>query len=111
MEIKVHVDAKMVADALSAAIEYGSTYWARYKSGKILKTCLGDIDHPIIIEDFEGGKTFELSYIRIERGLKSMAEKSPKHFGDLIDPDGVSCDAFTYDALLQHCCFGELVYG
>jgi len=44
----------------------------------------------------------------IQRGVKIMAEKYPRHFGDWIAEND---DATTGDVFLQCCLFGEVVYG
>jgi hypothetical protein len=43
----------------------------------------------------------------IKRGMQAMLEKYPHHFADLVDGDG---DMSTYDAFVQCCCFGEMIY-
>ena len=109
MEINVKVNDADIEDAIGAALEYGSTYWCQYKSGNFKAVCHNVPDaKPLVIIDTEDGKEYELSYARIKKGLKTMVQKSPKHFADLLSENA---DCWTYDALLQHCCFGELVYG
>ncbi len=44
----------------------------------------------------------------IKGGVKIMAEKYPRHFGDWI---GENDDATTGDVFLQCCLFGEVIYG
>lgn len=44
----------------------------------------------------------------IQRGVKIMAEKYPRHFGDWIKEND---DAITGDVFLQCCLFGEVIYG
>lgn len=44
----------------------------------------------------------------IQRGVKIMAEKYPRHFGDWLSEND---DAITGDVFLQCCLFGEVVYG
>lgn len=44
----------------------------------------------------------------IQRGVKILAEKYPRHFGDWI---GENDDAITGDVFLQCCLFGEVIYG
>lgn len=41
--------------------------------------------------------------------LQVMAEKDPRHFGDLISDSGA--DATTYDVFMQYVVLGEVVYG
>lgn len=41
-------------------------------------------------------------------GLRLMADKSPRHFTDLITEND---DAITHDVMVQYIVFGEIVYG
>lgn len=61
----------------------------------------------ITVQD-EPGKTFRLDRDAIQKGLKVMATKCPKHFGDLLAENE---DATTGDVFVQCCIFGEVVYG
>lgn len=57
----------------------------------------------------EGEKEFyKLGLPELERGLKIMLEKYPKHFADLVDDNA---DGDTADCLVQLSIFGELIYG
>lgn len=51
---------------------------------------------------------FTLDYAAIERGLKVMCEKYPKHWKDLIEDNH---DAITADVLVQCALLGEVQYG
>lgn len=51
---------------------------------------------------------FRLDRGALERGLKLMAEKHPRHWADVV---GDNADAETGDVFLQLCLFGEVVYG
>lgn len=44
----------------------------------------------------------------LNRGLKVMAAKYPRHFQDFLNEDA---DATTGDVFVQCCLFGEIVYG
>lgn len=44
----------------------------------------------------------------IRSGLRTMAEKDPGHFGDLLSEND---DAITHDVFIQHVVFGEVIYG
>lgn len=44
----------------------------------------------------------------IRTGLRTMAEKDPSHFGDLVSEND---DAATHDVFIQHVLFGEVIYG
>lgn len=58
--------------------------------------------------DEEGGKEYTLALDLIRPGLKAMATKEPRHFGDMMSGND---DATTADVFLQCCLFGEVVYG
>jgi len=53
------------------------------------------------------GKGYVLDMDAIKRGIKVMAEKYSRHFGDFQSERG---DAITADVFLQCCLFGEIVY-
>ena len=44
----------------------------------------------------------------VQRGLQTMAEKYPRHWGDFIRENE---DAITGDVFIQCCLLGEVVYG
>lgn len=44
----------------------------------------------------------------IERGLKLMQEKHPRHFGDFLSGND---DAITGDVFIQCCLLGTVIYG
>ena len=63
------------------------------------------------IEDCgEGGEPVEhlLNRAAIERGLKLMAEKQGRHWGNFLSGND---DAITGDVFLQMCILGEVKYG
>lgn len=62
------------------------------------------------VNDDDAGRVNELriDMPAIEKGLKVMAEKHPRHFADFI---GDNADATTGDVFIQCVVFGELVYG
>lgn len=58
--------------------------------------------------DDDPNKTHILNLLKIKSGLKIMAEKYPRHFGDWLAEND---DATTGDVFLQCCLFGEVKYG
>jgi hypothetical protein len=128
-----NISKERIADVLCSAFEGGSNYWYRIEKevtpeeGKRFKTFpdLGDgtsyLDLPLseggalIVSDFNGvneGETPKkrtLNLSSIQRGLKVMAEKYPRHFGHFLDEE--RADSITGDVFLQCCLFGEIVYG
>lgn len=61
-------------------------------------------DHP----DEEGENSLEVGIGEIKKGLRLMAEKSPKHFMDIMHEND---DAITSDVFMQYVILGEIVYG
>ena len=53
-------------------------------------------------------KLYILDLPKIKSGLKIMAEKYPRHFGNWLSEDD---DATTGDVFIQCCLFGEVKYG
>lgn len=58
-------------------------------------------------EDAQPKELF-VTHEALQRGLKIMAEKYPKHFADLV---GENDDAMTHDVMVQCCLLGDIVYG
>jgi len=61
-------------------------------------------DHPTE----EGSGTKSIGLLEVKAGLRSMAEKAPRHFADLLNEND---DAITHDVFMQHIVFGEVIYG
>jgi hypothetical protein len=115
-KVSYEVSMQMLEDNLVSACEGGSGYWARdmealTKTGKFYKDILKygfklrDITDA---KTLEGGKIHRVSHAQIGRGLQVMAEKYPRHFGDMMNENG---DAETGDVLLQCIVFGKVLYG
>ena len=122
MNVQVKVSPEIIQNTLCSAFEGGSNYWYRiedYVKPKSLKVrsdkkqVFKHLDYPmneggaVIIKDMEGGKIYHLTLKQIEEGLKSMSEKHPRHFGDMLNENG---DGDTGDVFLQCCLFGDTVY-
>jgi hypothetical protein len=114
--VNVPVSDKRVGDLLCGAFEGGSSWFLikRYENPDNLPTDYKHIELPlsehgaVICADCElGVPEWRLDRAAIDRGLKLMATKHPKHWGDFI---GENDDADTADIFLQLCLLGELVY-
>lgn len=124
--VGVSIPARMIADLLVTAMEGGSGYWIASakpndtwvqptkKENGYTTTWYDD-------EVFVGSDHFSFTLIADEdplprvvdtaaiyRGLAKMAEKSPKHFADIIADNH---DADTADVFLQWVALGEIIYG
>lgn len=122
--ITATVEWAKIVNAVIGAFEGGSTYWLR--SADYVYTPEGVEGSPLYAEDqfwAKGGKmalsyddpedqerraSKEVSLIEIKQGLRSMAEKDPRHFNDLLNEND---DAITHDVFIQHVLFSEVVYG
>lgn len=122
--IAATVDWSKITNAIIGAFEGGSTYWLR--EADYVYRPEGVEGNPLYAEDqfwAKGGKmklsyddpdneeeraAKEVSLIEIKQGLRSMAEKDPRHFGDLVSEND---DAATHDVFIQHVLFGEVIYG
>lgn len=114
---------KMIVNAIIGAFEGGSTYWLRtadyvYQPNDVKGNPLyAETDFwakggkmKLTYDDPEGDDlaTKEISIDEIRKGLRSMATKDPRHFGDLLSEND---DAATHDVFIQHVLFGEVIYG
>jgi hypothetical protein len=127
-QLMVTPDKQRVADLLCSALEGGSNYWYQIEKfitppTPVAHTGLDGIyrhvDYPlcdggaIVVSDRRGAspddvKTTTVDWPRLQEGLRLMAERYPRHFGDwLAERD----DADTGDVFLQLCVLGEVVYG
>ena len=129
MEIPVKISWENISNLLCNALEGGSNYWYNieemhapedYSSVRSSENMIhSHLDYPCnpggylvfsSLEDDEinGQSRWVLDGASIYYGLKIMAEKYPKHFGDFIADND---DAITGDVFLQCCLFGEMIYG
>jgi len=119
MKIEIEVPDQDIDDALCSAFEGGITYWARV--ARYTAFVQYEYVHEIALKEggsvqlavTEGsGEDMEVKPLNretIAAGLKIMAEKHPRHFGDLLGE--CTQDATTGDVLVQLAVFGELVFG
>ena len=123
---------KDIACLLVSAFEGGINYWCERQPFSFVKPTAGWVpvldagdekpeewpmyDYPLLPggaivfkADDGSGKTkrYRMDLPMIEKGLKLMAEKEPRHFADFVKDCG---DASTGDAFVQLCLFGEVVY-
>lgn len=119
MNVSAEVSEERIANLLCSAWEGGSHYWVRESSGRPYawrrEEKPGDPDYgrmwlnlPVTVTEDEGGVVHTLDQAAIERGLKLMAEKWGRHFGDFMSEND---DATTADVFLQLCLLGDIVYG
>ncbi len=137
MNIEVTIGIDRVRNLLCCAFEGGSNYWyvivdrryppgfdaADYREGgkaqppddywhwsQILplqdggSLVIGTKDD----DEIDGSKQWTLDAQAIARGLVTMAEKYPRHYGSVLADNE---DAETGDVFLQCCLFGKLVFG
>lgn len=126
-QLSINVPEQAIEDNLVSALEGGSNYWAQMGSMRNKKPMRGNPnkcvdtkylpsyittplseDGILLIYVEDTGITHELTRAKIMEGLKVMADKYPKHFGDLLAEDG---DSTTGDVFLQCALFGEVRYG
>ena len=127
-KVEIEVSKERVGDLLCSAFEGGSNYW--YMIEEFIKppvvvqhTGLGEVfrhlDYPLseggalMVSDSKAAnpgeaKTTRLDWPRLLEGLKIMAEKYPRHYGDWLAEND---DADTGDVFLQCCVLGDVVYG
>lgn len=123
----IDVNWDVVTNAIVGALEGGCGYWCReydyivtpeeydnpnkypayacadfWKKGGVMLFKYDDPDND--------GKTAQkhVSESTLRFGLRVMAEKFPRHFGDLVSEND---DAATHDVLLQCALFGDVIYG
>lgn len=110
---------------LCCAFEGGSNYWYHDLDYQLPEGArLPDPDDPDywhwsqIVPLLPGGhltmldgedETQRLDRDALERGIKVLFEKYPRHFADAMRDH--TMDAITGDVFLQCCLFGEVVYG
>jgi hypothetical protein len=119
--VNVEVSDERIADLLTTATEGACGYWCsvvryenpdnetvEFKHVELPLTAKGAV---ICIESSDGppeGPEWRLDRAAVERGLRLMAEKEPRHWADFVSEQD---DADTADAFLQLALLGEIVYG
>lgn len=111
--------AIQMSSLLTSALEGGSNYWYMFEARSHRFEFAGEelCDEEGWIEISNEGiaerasdefKIVKINQSVAKHALRIMAEKYPKHFGDLIAENE---DAGTGDVFLQCCVFGEVIYG
>lgn len=125
IEVTQQIPIRRVADILCTAIESGSSYWVHvadveqgandsapweqeYTPSYIRAPFSANGWVEIIDTESGDNGRYLLDRAALERGLKVMAEKYPRHWADFIAENE---DATTGDVFLQCALFGEVVYG
>ena len=125
VKITHQISRQRISDLLCSAFEGGSNYW--YVIEKFIQPetlnfrtdeeeIFKHLDYPlneggaILIGDNEdedaGTKRLDLK--SIQKGLRTMAKKYPRHMSDFLNEND---DAGTGDVFLQCCLFGDVIYG
>jgi hypothetical protein len=121
MGLTIEIDNKRIADLLCEGFEGGIGYWAKivgYEKPVTPGTPYYHTkytDYPlnggaVFLEEEETDEPVKhrLDMEAIQRGLKVMQEKYPRHFGNWLAEND---DAETGDVFIQCCIFGKIVYG
>jgi hypothetical protein len=116
----VEIKDRDIVDLFISAIEGGINYWCNSYGvfdGEGKRTTLRHLDeNPQDVlsavwkfdEDDGEGTVREVGKEQIEKGLKIMADKYPRHFASIMEDNA---DAETADVFVQCCALGEIVYG
>lgn len=128
MKIAIDIPAKRIADLLTTCAESSAvTYWCsamkpaprsgfekRVAKAKWWYAEAKAIDDGLLIDVTEMNadgtgrdKVHRVNAARLRKGLRIMAEKHGRHFGDLLNEND---DATTADVFLQCVALGEVVY-
>ena len=118
--ITIAVTEQQIENTLCSALEGGSNYWCEIRgyihqeptrqqpyAPSYLTTPLSPFGK-LILFDKEEEKEMELTREKLIEGVRVMAQKYPKHFGDMMSEEG---DSTTGDVFLQCALFGEVIYG
>lgn len=116
----LEVPQRRVIDILITAVEQGCGHWCNLTGWPSLPRGMDLFDKfalnnagwmEFTVKDDGGRLTDEkhtLGWVAIQKGLKVMAEKYGRHFGDFMVDNH---DAETADVFLQCCLLGEVRYG
>jgi len=122
----VEVSAEKVRDQICVAFEGGSNYWLQ--EADLVQADIKPTEKPWYScpKLFEGKYQIALKYDDpkkdegngegrktinqddVQKGMFAMANKSPRHFADLLNEEG---DTITADVFFQYILFGEVIYG
>ncbi len=117
-----NITDERIEDLLTDAFEGGSNYWYiikkyNYPPGQTRQSMGIKFPHveiplkggSLLVGELEGDTDYDkvLDRAAIERGLKLLAEKYPKHWADFLTEND---DADTGDVFLQLALYGEVVF-
>jgi hypothetical protein len=114
VQVAFDVPFQRVEDLLSCALDSGgANYWARVVQRSGVFGDGGSItfvahDDGVPYYHTNGLGRFVLDAASTQAGLRIMASKCGRHFGNWMDENE---DAETGDVFLQCCLFGEVVFG
>jgi len=124
MDITTNIPDTLIAGLLCAAFEGGVGYWCTitgYTEPEVPRSVWGEdriyrhVDYPLTggavlceVTDEDEPERLVLDREAVERGLRLMAEKAPRHWGDFL---AENYDADTGDVFVQLALLGEIVYG
>ena len=125
MEVTIKVTNQQIKDQFCSAFEGGSNYWINSidqrpdwdGSHDMAWNDAAPLRFPFTIKHLDAAEskddaphktTTVHDMAQVARGLALMAEKSPRHFADLMDENG---DATTGDVFLQYVLFGYVIFG
>lgn len=128
MKIEIEIAPRRIADLMITAFEGGANYWCSgarlgtangrpkaafekpwYSDPKVWECASVEFFVTEITDETTGAeKTHRLTRLDIETGLKLMAEKWGRHFGDFVSENE---DAETADVFLQCVVLKDIVYG
>jgi hypothetical protein len=119
MRISFEFQNLYIITALNIGIKVGRKRWIKHLNRHPSNCKLIDLVYPIDSRDKVGlisihvkplythNTPKHLTHTNIRKGLKTMINEHPRHFGNLVA--GRYPEA-TGDVLLQCCCFGKIIY-
>ncbi len=115
VKVEHRLEWREIEGVLVSALEGGIGYWAQIDnvngpdySSKTCENIVKGTAHLLMTDVEDGQQNMRLDRAAVEKGLKLMAEKFPRHMADILNGDD---DAETGDVLVQLALLGEIVYG
>lgn len=112
ISISQEVSTEQIKNLLDEASR-GSAYWCQGVEELAYESVCDDVIAGAVmltLIDEEESKSHYFDVQNVKAGLKIMAEKYPKHFGEAIGIGGNSDDE-TGDVFMQCALLGEVLYG
>lgn len=119
LQIEIEITPQMLCDQVITFIESSDSIWcSSFVSGTDFSYQVPDqyqtdtCKFTLKVEDPDGEEgefalTKDLTHDDFYVGLVKMADKSPRHFNDLITGNG---DYYTADAMMQYIVYGEIIF-